>query len=246
MLGLGFNIIIAGIIGWFASGVLTERTLPNIRRDIHPSSKDDLLSRILFSSLLIISTSLVLWNLMYHSFHSLLLVAIVMIITYCILALLIYLSLNDAQAMEVPLDLSLTYLFALIIINASLILMGGLDYILILWRGNTFIPVQNLISGAVLASAVGLIVILTKEKGMGKADIIFASGMGLLNGFGGSFLGVYIAIFSALVFGVIIMIQRKTYTNVRIPFIPFIAFGTVIGFLLNDNTLLTLLSTLRP
>ena len=73
--------------------------------------------------------------------------------------------------MEVPQDLSVAYLTLLVLINTLLILVGGLDYSLILWRGNTFIPLQNIISGAFLASAVGFIVLLTKEKGMGKADI---------------------------------------------------------------------------
>ena len=191
-------------------------------------------------------TSVVFAKVLLSGSHSVWTGGMTMLLTYGISSVLIYLTASDIRTMEVP-RLHLAVLSgSLLLINILLLFPHGLSSMYQLWEGNTFGPVQNLVSGLLLASAISLIIILTKGKGMGRADIAIAAVLGLLNGYAGSVLGAYIAIFSALLYGLVVAARKGTIKNTRIPFIPFLVLGTVVAFLLPDDTLITLFQYIRP
>lgn len=163
---------------------------------------------------------------------------------HLILALLLYLSITDFLTMEVPLAPTAILLGAALAVNfIPMLLYGTTD--VTLWDNHTFSPSSNLVTGLVAGSVISGIVFFTGQKGMGSADIIFASVLGFVNGFPKSILGVYIAIFSALAFGLTLSLKIKTFRNLRIPFIPFLSLGTICSFLLGDSAI-SILMTLLP
>ena len=101
---------------------------------------------------------------------------------------------------------------------------------------STFSAYENIIVGLCLTAAAATLVYLTKEKAMGKADVYFLGIMGFMNGYHRTVNGVYVAIFTALLFGIMVAYRKKSIRNVRIPFIPFIALGTILGFLVGDHS----------
>lgn len=176
------------------------------------------------------------------SSHTQLQILLIMLCTYVSIAPLLYLAVTDFNTMKVPRILLLIYTGILTLGNIALLLLHGVDSTYFLWEYHLFVPHQNLISGSILAIGIALIVLITKGKGMGKADIAIAASIGLLNGYTGSILAVYIAVFSALFYGLVVSVPTGTIKNVRIPFIPFLVLGAISAFLLPDDFLLRIMT----
>lgn len=65
------------------------------------------------------------------------------------------------------------------------------------------------------------------SKGLGLGDAKFVASTGLLCGLAGSVLALMLASASALAFWAILAARGKANPSTRIPFAPFIAFGTI-------------------
>jgi len=91
---------------------------------------------------------------------------------------------------------------------------------------------------ASIASALGaggfffLLFFLTKGRGMGFGDVVYAFLMGFTLGFPGVFLGLYIAfVTGAIVSLLLVAIKKKRFKGGTIPFGPFLVSGTLISLL---------------
>jgi prepilin signal peptidase PulO-like enzyme (type II secretory pathway) len=78
-----------------------------------------------------------------------------------------------------------------------------------------------------------LTVLITKEKALGSGDIRIALISGFLIGRTNIMVWLYITIFSALIYGLILGYKKKSIKNLKIPFAPFMILGTVLSLLLD-------------
>ena len=89
--------------------------------------------------------------------------------------------------------------------------------------------VQNVGTAFLAALVFGLIVLVTRGKGMGTGDITLAFLMGLVLGFAQTLLAVFLAFFFGALVSVFLIILGKKHFGQTIPFAPFL----VLGFLLS-------------
>src|ERR1700722_3207061 len=94
----------------------------------------------------------------------------------------------------------------------------------------------NIIASIASALGVGgfflLLFILTKGRGMGFGDVVYAFLMGFTLGFPGVFLGLYIAfITGAIVSLLLVAMKKKRFKGGTIPFGPFLVSGTLVSLL---------------
>lgn len=99
---------------------------------------------------------------------------------------------------------------------------------------------------SIIGSAVGaggfffLLFFLTKGRGMGFGDVVYAFLMGLTLGFPRVFLGLYIAFVTGAIISLgLVALKKKHLKGGTIPFGPFLVFGTIVS-LLWGNTLVNL------
>jgi prepilin signal peptidase PulO-like enzyme (type II secretory pathway) len=71
------------------------------------------------------------------------------------------------------------------------------------------------------------LVLITRGRGMGVGDIKLAFLMGLLLGWPGIFIALFLAFFIGAAAGVLLMILGKKTMKSQIPFGPFLVFGTI-------------------
>ncbi len=129
-----------------------------------------------------------------------------------------YLAYYDYKKMEVQPTLSLALIIVLGIVNILAFFF---------WKDTEF-GYNNLLGGITLGVIFQLIVLLTKERGLGQGDVRIAIISGLLVGFDGLIPWLYITIFSSLLYGIIIAIKRRKFRGLKIPFVPFMVFGVVL------------------
>jgi prepilin signal peptidase PulO-like enzyme (type II secretory pathway) len=75
------------------------------------------------------------------------------------------------------------------------------------------------------------LVVITKGRGMGLGDVKFAFVMGLLLGYPGVVISLYIAFLTGAVVSVILILRGRKRFGQTIPFGPFLVFGTLIVLL---------------
>jgi prepilin signal peptidase PulO-like enzyme (type II secretory pathway) len=87
---------------------------------------------------------------------------------------------------------------------------------------------QKLLGAVILGSIFQLIVLLTKEKGLGQGDVRLAIISGILVGMDNLVPWLYITIFSALIYGLVLAKKKKKFKGLKIPFVPFMVLGIII------------------
>lgn len=143
------------------------------------------------------------------------------------IASLVYMSVFDFESMEVPDLFSAIQIGILLLVNVILLFIFKPGNPILLWEGNFFFPLQNLAAGLIFGAIVFALIKLTKEKYMGAGDIRLIMIAGLLIGLSKFLVAFYATVFSALFFGLAYAIKIKKFHGVKIPFVPFIAFGTI-------------------
>lgn len=151
------------------------------------------------------------------------------------MSVLIYIAIEDARSLTIPKYLSYGLLAFHLALNLLLVLLYSTETKFVLTNSITYYPYMNLATGATLGTAASLIIFLSKEKGMGWGDAVYLGLLGLICGFPKAVTGLYVAIFAALLYGIIIGIRKGKIRGVKIPFIPFAVQGTVLGLLLGDG-----------
>jgi prepilin signal peptidase PulO-like enzyme (type II secretory pathway) len=102
-----------------------------------------------------------------------------------------------------------------------------------------------------LLSAVGaflfflLIFLITKGRGMGFGDVLFAFVMGLILGFPSIVVAVYIAFLTGALVSLILVLRGRKKLKSAIPFGPFLVAGTVLCLLWGEQLSHIFLSLLR-
>ncbi|HCC67927.1 TPA: hypothetical protein DEP90_01780 [Patescibacteria group bacterium] len=145
---------------------------------------------------------------------------------------LFYLAYFDLKEMSVHNIISLILMLFLFLLNLSIYFTKGSEYSILIGNNFVFSPYQNFLSTIILGSISQLIVLVTKEKALGLGDVRIAIICGLLIGYQNLFLWTNITVFSALFYGLILVIKKKRFKGIKIPFVPFMVLGVIIILLL--------------
>jgi leader peptidase (prepilin peptidase)/N-methyltransferase len=124
-------------------------------------------------------------------------------------------------------------MISLLSLNTLLFLLKGSNTEILIFNQWSFSPYQNMLSTLILGSIFQLIVLISKEKALGQGDVRIAIITGLLIGFNNLIYWAYIAVFSALIYGLLIASKRKKFKNLKIPFVPFMVLGIITLILIN-------------
>ncbi len=90
--------------------------------------------------------------------------------------------------------------------------------------------INYFLSGVALSSFFLSIFLITRGKGMGFGDVIYAFLMGFILGYPKVILGFYIAVLSGAIIPIVILtIKKKKIRGATIPFGPFLVAGTIIS-----------------
>src|SRR6266568_2589922 len=138
---------------------------------------------------------------------------------------------SEYQLVLQPYQLLLLYYFSLI---------GAL--LVILFPYLSFSPLEKQLLGlqtnilSIVLSAIGaggfffLLFAVTKGRGMGFGDVVYAFLMGFTLGFPRVIMGLYIAfVTGALVSIALVLLRKKKFKGGTIPFGPFLVFGTFVS-----------------
>lgn len=97
-------------------------------------------------------------------------------------------------------------------------------------------PLTNgIVAAASLGLFFGLLIILTKGKGMGGGDLKLSIFMGLAMGLAQSVLALMIAFISGSILGIFLVLLRKKKINQTIPFGPFLSLGGAVAILFGSK-----------
>lgn len=78
---------------------------------------------------------------------------------------------------------------------------------------------------------------VTKGRGMGLGDVKFAFPMGLLLGFPGIFVGIFLSFVIGACVGILLLVTKQKKIGQTIPFGPFLIIGTVITLVWGNSLL---------
>lgn len=138
------------------------------------------------------------------------------------LSLLIAVAAYDAINYEIPDALS----YGALVAGAGFILVSLFDQGSLTWSNLLPFAYAILIAGGFLA----MLVVISREKWMGKGDIGLGAAMGLLLGLPSVFFGIFIAFISGSIIGLILLALKKKTMKDAVPFGPFLVFGTLLAF----------------
>lgn len=150
-----------------------------------------------------------------------------------VFVLLFFLAWKDFESMEVDQKVSLFLIVFLLLLNVSLFFLKGSSWGLEITEKFFYFPYENLIGAVILGLIFQLIVLLTKEKGLGQGDVRIAIICGLLIGSSNLILWLYITVFTALIFGLILAYKKRKFKGLKIPFVPFMVLGSIVTILLS-------------
>lgn len=128
-----------------------------------------------------------------------------------------YIAYKDFKTMEIDNLTSLILMLSLIVITVILFFIPS-------YKEWAF---QKLLGAIILGSVFQLIVLVTKEKGLGQGDVRLAIISGILVGMDNLILWLYVTIFSALIYG-LVLAKKKKFKGLKIPFVPFMVLGVVV------------------
>ena len=123
-------------------------------------------------------------------------------------------------------------MISLVAINILLFLIFKNDLDIKLIGNWIYNPFNNMLGALILGSIFQLIVLMSKEKALGQGDVRVAIITGLLIGYTNILTWLYITIFTALIYGLILAYKKKKFKDLRIPFVPFMALGNILILLL--------------
>jgi len=142
-----------------------------------------------------------------------------LLLLFVLVAVLMIIFLIDAKYGLIP--------FPLVIIS------------LVLASGFLFLQEESFFTSLKAASIIGgfflAIFVLTRGKGMGFGDVVYAFFMGWFLGFPGIIVGLYLAFLTgAVVSLILVLLKRKKLRGDTIAFGPFLVMGTLLAFIFED------------
>jgi leader peptidase (prepilin peptidase)/N-methyltransferase len=154
---------------------------------------------------------------------------ILLIVLSLLFFALLFLAYYDLKKMEVHKSVSFVLLVLLLILNILVFLLSKDNQGIQMtesWRYDSY---QNILGAIALGAIFQLIVLLTKEKGLGQGDVRISLITGLIIGFNNLIYWSYISIFSALLFGALLaLMKQKKIKGLKIPFVPFMVLGVIV------------------
>jgi prepilin signal peptidase PulO-like enzyme (type II secretory pathway) len=151
----------------------------------------------------------------------------VLIISNLVILFLILSAYFDIKYFEVFDTFSLIAVLILIGLNLNGLLIYGSEANLVIFNNLEYQPLSHLFGGFLGWLLFSIIVFSTEEKGMGSGDIRIATILGLSLGLWKFVLAMYFSIFSALLYGILVGVSRKSFKKLKLPFVPFLAFGGI-------------------
>ncbi len=146
-----------------------------------------------------------------------------------IVLFLSYLSIYDLLHYSIPTDTTVYFASFVVVINLGTAILKVLfsDYRKIELGG-----FNNLMGGLILFVAVYVLIIISKEKAMGKGDADLAGIIGLNLGLLGSIAYIFYTIFIGSILSIILIVLLKKVKGVIIPFVPImtLGFSITLGF----------------
>ena len=133
--------------------------------------------------------------------------------------------------MEVHNTVSLVLTILLSILNVLLFILK-IEEVTIL-NSWIFNPYKNIMGALILGCLFQLVVLITKEKGLGQGDVRIALITGLLIGVNNLLAWSYITVFTALIYGLYIAVKKKKFRNIKIPLVPFMVLGIIVIILVS-------------
>lgn len=152
---------------------------------------------------------------------------ILILLLFFMLLPLVFLAYKDFKTFEVDHYTSLALLIIFSVLNISLFLLKGNDFQIALTEKWMYIPYQNLLGAIALGLIFQLLVLATKEKGLGQGDVRIAIICGFFLGFSNLIPWLYITIFTALAYGIGIAVKNKNFRGTKVPFVPFMILGII-------------------
>jgi len=140
--------------------------------------------------------------------------SILLLVNYLIIVFLVFNFIFDLKYKMLP-DFS------------NFILIGLALLIALIDRENL---VGYILGGMGASGFLGLLFLVTKGKGMGVGDVKYALFMGLILGWERVIVGLYIAFVSGAMVGMVLLLMKKVGRKSKIPFGPFLIFGTVVAY----------------
>ena len=135
--------------------------------------------------------------------------------------------------MEIDNWVSLSLLLFLLAINLLLHFFLAPEVGLVVSEKFSYIPYHNFYTALVLGLPFFLTVLISKEKALGSGDIRIALISGFLIGSNNIRTWLYITVFCALTYGLILGYKKKKFKGLKIPFAPFMILGTVVSLLMD-------------
>ncbi|MFC1623255.1 prepilin peptidase [Patescibacteria group bacterium] len=137
-----------------------------------------------------------------------------------IFSMLIVIVGYDTKFMEIPMLmvwLSISFIIALLIFQDWTVFDGfsGKSF----WSFNL---TSGLLGGMIAAAFFYFLVFVSKEKWMGMGDVYIGFVVGLLAGFPDVFLSLMIAFTSGSIFGIILIVLKRSTLKTQVPFAPFL------------------------
>jgi prepilin signal peptidase PulO-like enzyme (type II secretory pathway) len=96
---------------------------------------------------------------------------------------------------------------------------------------------SQLLGGLLLAGIILLVFLISKGGGMGEGDIYLFGLVGLMLGINGGLLAFFLAITSGALVGIVKAINLRKLRKVKIQLAPFIALGTIVALLFQNQIL---------
>ena len=94
-----------------------------------------------------------------------------------------------------------------------------------LFQKDMSIVINSLIGGAIIGGFIGLIVLVTRGKGMGIGDIKLGILLGLIVGIYGSIITLFFAFVIGSIIGIFLLLAGKARFKDAVPFAPFLIVG---------------------
>jgi prepilin signal peptidase PulO-like enzyme (type II secretory pathway) len=121
------------------------------------------------------------------------------------------------------------YLVAEKIIYPAIILAFLFNIFIWIFTNNFQIFVSSIIAGLLAGGFFLILVLISKEKWMGKGDILIGVLMGLILGMPMTIVGLILAFLIGAIVSLVLMALKKKKMKSEIPFGPFLVLGTAIS-----------------
>lgn len=147
--------------------------------------------------------------------------------------ILFYISYIDFKTMEIDNGISLALMLFLLLLNLFLHFFLDPEIGLVISDRFSYIPYDNFYLALFLGLIFLIVVLASKEKAMGSGDIRIAIIVGLLIGKDNTILWLYLTVFAALTYGLILGYKKKKFKGLKIPFAPFMILGAIASLLID-------------